>query len=339
MRRAARRPLVIAAAAALALGAVVISSSATAQPSGARDHPRLAGRQILRIANTAAASAVDPRPTLIQHSQGTRYRANLVDSGDIVPGKAWCYLIAERGHFVFSDAPRPPGARAPSGSVITLVVDASAREITDSGVSDRFPKLAALGPVTTDLRRAPAATGTPQSARDPSRHEVLVPNTAGMDINHAYASLHQAGFRVSYLRSFSEGSSACWPIIAHEQPAAVSQVTPGLTIKLIAPPSFCPIASPFLPVGQLPSFKVPNFAEQRLDNAVHWAYSHNLHWEADNLPRLVGGDASTLFANYQVVKETPRAGSRLKLGIETRHGNEGTFLMTPLILHRRTTQR
>jgi hypothetical protein len=37
---------------------------------------------------------------------------------------------------------------------------------------------------------------------------VLVPNTAGMDINHVYASIQRAGLRVSYLSSFSEGSFA-----------------------------------------------------------------------------------------------------------------------------------
>lgn len=53
----------------------------------------------------AAYSAGDPEPTLIQHSEGTRDKANLVDSGDIVPGRRWSYLIAERGDFVFKDAP------------------------------------------------------------------------------------------------------------------------------------------------------------------------------------------------------------------------------------------
>jgi hypothetical protein len=107
------------------------------------------------------AGAGDPRPTLIQHSEGSRYRANLVASGDIVPGKAWSYLIAERGHFVFNDTPGPPGSRAPSGSVITLVVDAATGEITDYGVSDRYPRLAVLGPLKTDLRRAVAAAAAP----------------------------------------------------------------------------------------------------------------------------------------------------------------------------------
>jgi hypothetical protein len=159
-----------------------------------------------------------------------------------------------------------------------------------------------------------------------------------MDINHAYASLHHAGLRVSYLRSFSEDSSACWPIIVREKPAAGSRVTPGSTVRLTARPPSCGIGRPAVPVGQLPSFKVPNFAGRPLSDAVHWADAHNLYWEAESLPRLVGGDAATLLNNYSVIKETPRAGSRLQLGIGTRQGNEGTFLPTPLTLRCRTTQ-
>jgi hypothetical protein len=37
--------------------------------------------------------------------------------------------------------------------VITLVVDAATGQVTDSGVSNRYPPLARLGKVTTDLRR------------------------------------------------------------------------------------------------------------------------------------------------------------------------------------------
>jgi hypothetical protein len=134
-------------------GGVAISASATAHPSASRNgKPRLTDRQILRIALTAAANAGDPKPILIQHSQGTRADANLVDSGDIVPGRQWSYLIAERGHFVFKDTQGPPGARAPTGSVLTLVVNARTNQITDSGLSNRYPALAKLGPVK-DLRR------------------------------------------------------------------------------------------------------------------------------------------------------------------------------------------
>jgi hypothetical protein len=148
----------LAAAASVGLvavgGLVAISATATGGPRASpRGRPRLTERQILRIARTAAANAGDRNPILIQHSQGTREKANLVDSGDIVPGRQWSYLIAERGHFAFKDATRPAGARAPTGSVLTLVVNASTSQITDSGLSNRYPDLAKLGAVRTDRRR------------------------------------------------------------------------------------------------------------------------------------------------------------------------------------------
>jgi hypothetical protein len=115
--------------------------------------PTLSEHEILVIALGAARSAGDPAPTLIQHSEGTRVAANHVDSGDIVPGSDWSYLIAERGRFVLNDVSVPAGASAPRGSVLTLIVSAHSHEVTDFGVSDRYPDMARLGPVTTDLHR------------------------------------------------------------------------------------------------------------------------------------------------------------------------------------------
>ena len=112
------------------------------QPGAAQPtHPQLPEARLLRIALAAAARAGDPRPTLIQHAAGTHFKTVLVGSeGDTVNDWHWSYLIAIRGHFRF-------------GSVITLVVDASTGEITDSGGVPRYPDLAKLGKVTTDLRR------------------------------------------------------------------------------------------------------------------------------------------------------------------------------------------
>lgn len=154
MLRTLRKLITIATTAALAAGGVVISASAGASPSVSRSRPYLTERHILRIALAAAAGAGDSTPRLIQHSAGTRYQANLIDSGDLVPGRRWSYLIAERGHFVFENASRPQGAPAPRGTVITLMVDAATGETTDTGISNRYPHLRSLGPVRTDLRRA-----------------------------------------------------------------------------------------------------------------------------------------------------------------------------------------
>lgn len=81
-----------------------------------------------------------------------------------VPGEQESYLIAERGHFVAGNAPIPRGAPAPSGSVLTLVVDAVSGQVTDVGIQGNYPDLAQLGPVTTDLRAAAAAPAARRGA-------------------------------------------------------------------------------------------------------------------------------------------------------------------------------
>jgi hypothetical protein len=314
----------------VAVGVILASSSATASPNASVSRLRLTERQIIQVAMAAANGAGDPDPTLIQHSEGTREKANLIDSGDIVPGQRWSYLIAERGHFVFNDAPTPPGAPAPRGSVLTLVVDAATHQVTDTGLSNRYPDLAKLGPVTTDLRLAQGGGKLPT---------VVVPNVVSLDLNHAYARLRRAGLRVSYPQSFSEGAFACEPIIDHETPAARSPVSAGVTITLTARPPTCGASSPGVPTGPLPSATVPNFASRPLTAAVNWAEKHRLYWEADNLPPLVGARGTQLLGNYQVTGQTPRAGSTLHLGVGSKHGNEGTFRPTPLELRCRFPNR
>jgi hypothetical protein len=146
--RADVRVTALTALLALALGAC--GSDSPRASSSAADGAKTAG--LVQIALVAAKNAGDPRPTLVQYSEGTRRHANLVDSGDIVPGAQRSYLIAERGHFTLKDASIPAGAQAPTGSVLTLVVNARTHQVTDGGVSNRYPDLAKLGPVTTGLR-------------------------------------------------------------------------------------------------------------------------------------------------------------------------------------------
>lgn len=133
--------LVVAAVATLGVG----TSVASAREGGLSDH------QIKRIALQAAKRAGDRHPSLIQHAAGRREQANKVASGDIVPGLTWCYLIAIRGRFVLNDVSTPPGAKPPTGTVMTLVVNARTGATLDFGVSNHYPDLKKLGPVTTDL--------------------------------------------------------------------------------------------------------------------------------------------------------------------------------------------
>jgi hypothetical protein len=137
--------------AGITMGAIAAGVTVSAMASSP-SHPRLSERQILRIAFRAAAANDDPRPTLIQHSEGTRCDANRVASGGCVGGSNWSYLIAERGHFIAKFALTPAGAPVPRGTVITLVVDAASGRVTDGGISYRYPPLAQLSRVSTDFR-------------------------------------------------------------------------------------------------------------------------------------------------------------------------------------------
>ncbi len=55
-----------------------------------------------------------------------------------------------RGHFVATKASRPPGAAAPTGSYLSIVVDARTFQMLDYGLSPSPPPVspASLGPVT-----------------------------------------------------------------------------------------------------------------------------------------------------------------------------------------------
>lgn len=125
----------------------------TVRPAPRRPRPRLSEKRLLQIAKDAAARNGDPRPRLIQHAAGTRFDAVRISSGDLVFDWSWSYLIAERGHFVCQACSTPPGAKTPTGSVITIVVDAKSGRGTDGGIGNRYPHLRRVGHVTTDLRR------------------------------------------------------------------------------------------------------------------------------------------------------------------------------------------
>jgi hypothetical protein len=71
--------------------------------------------------------------------------------GDTTPGgKAVVYLVTIKGHFVCGLCSVPPGADAPTGTYLSLVINAKTFEGTDSGISSKPPPVPAahFGPVT-----------------------------------------------------------------------------------------------------------------------------------------------------------------------------------------------
>jgi len=79
--------------------------------------------------------------------------------GDTTPGgKAIVYLVTIKGHFVCGPCSVPPGGHAPTGTYLSLVIDARSFEGTDSGIGPKPPPVSAdhFGPVT-DLKVHPLA--------------------------------------------------------------------------------------------------------------------------------------------------------------------------------------
>jgi hypothetical protein len=64
--------------------------------------------------------------------------------------KTIVYLVTMKGHFVAEDVPTPSGAHAPTGTYLSIVINARSLESLDFGLSPKPPPVApsSFGPVT-----------------------------------------------------------------------------------------------------------------------------------------------------------------------------------------------
>lgn len=122
------------------------STSSPASAAGAA----LTAAQVTQIAEGFATAMNDSFPTTIEHVASTRHQAVFALSADDVPGPGSVYAIVMRGQFIDENAPRPPEASAPTGPVLTMVIDAGTGELTDFGIGNQVPDLSGLGTVTVD---------------------------------------------------------------------------------------------------------------------------------------------------------------------------------------------
>jgi hypothetical protein len=58
-------------------------------------------------------------------------------------------LIVMTGHFGADGAKHPPGEETPTGTVLSLVIDARSGEVTDYGLGSREPDLSSRGDFTS----------------------------------------------------------------------------------------------------------------------------------------------------------------------------------------------
>jgi beta-lactam-binding protein with PASTA domain len=155
---------------------------------------------------------------------------------------------------------------------------------------------------------------------------VIVPRLRGLSIERAYECLHRAGLRVSFDRPLTlPGESPAY--VALQVPPAGTRARRGSVAKLhlIVPPLL--VGSGAVP-SEIRHHKVPDFQGQPISVAVEWTERAHLSWEA-KVPALSAGHASPLLRNYLVVRQRPRPGERLALGIA---GPEGGWLPTPLLV-------
>jgi hypothetical protein len=152
-QRTARHLGGVILALAAAAAAAVLAGCADPPAAAAAAVPASAIGRLTAIARRAATLNGDPAPAWITAVMTTRAKAlTSATPGDYVPGSARTavFLITMRGHFTAVNATGPPGAKAPTGRYLSLVVDAKTFRGLDAGISPRAPPVApaSLGPVT-----------------------------------------------------------------------------------------------------------------------------------------------------------------------------------------------
>jgi hypothetical protein len=146
--------VLVGLAGAAAMISVLAGAGCGAAPAatGAPVPAQAIGR-LTAMAHRAATINGDPAPAWITAVLTTRAKAlTSATPGDSVPGSALVkvFLITMGGHFTARNAIGPPGAKAPTGRYLSLVIDAKTFHGLDFGISPKPPPVppASLGPVT-----------------------------------------------------------------------------------------------------------------------------------------------------------------------------------------------
>jgi hypothetical protein len=144
--------MTMAGAAAMAS---VLAAAGCGQPPAApgTQVPASAIGRLTAMARRAATINGDSAPAWITAVLTTHARAlTSATPGDYSPGSAHIkvFLITMRGHFTARDAPGPPGAKAPTGRYLSLVIAVKTFQGLDFGIGPKPPPVspASLGPVT-----------------------------------------------------------------------------------------------------------------------------------------------------------------------------------------------
>ena len=122
-------------------------------PVPGRQVPTSALRALTAMAARVATANGDKAPAWASVVVTTHEKAlTSATPGDTEPAgqQTIVYLVTMKGHFVADDVPTPPGAHAPAGTYLSIVINAKTFESVDFGLSPKPPPVApsSFGPVT-----------------------------------------------------------------------------------------------------------------------------------------------------------------------------------------------
>jgi hypothetical protein len=113
----------------------------------------------------SSANGVPSPKTMEAVASSDHQAAEKIVSGDIVNDHVAVYVVeVTGGTFTDNAASTPPGGSAPSGSVLTLTVDAQSFGVTDFGLTDSAPDARVL---TLPLRLLPRPSSACRTTRTP----------------------------------------------------------------------------------------------------------------------------------------------------------------------------
>jgi hypothetical protein len=129
------------------------STPVTRRAMSGRPVPASALRTLTAIADRVARLDDDRAPAWVSVVVTTHEKAlTSATPGDTEPSgqQTIVYLITMKGHFVAEDASGPPGTQLPTGTYLSIVINARTFGTTDFGLSHKPPPVApaSLGPVT-----------------------------------------------------------------------------------------------------------------------------------------------------------------------------------------------
>lgn len=131
------------------IGVAALAGCGGAHRSGVAPTPskataRLFAQAVLRQAREWG----DPRPTSVVVIPTTERRALRIQYGlshTSATPETPAYLVVAHGHFVANDAPRPPGAASPTGTILTLTFDAKTSRSLGVGLLRKAHPLSRAG--------------------------------------------------------------------------------------------------------------------------------------------------------------------------------------------------